>query len=106
MARWLVLMCMVPAMVVADTLPDPTRPLAVELEPGAGQQKMDQRLPKLQAIVRGLGPTKAILDGQTYLQGEQVAGYKLLEIRVDGVIMLRDEHRFFIPFYSSKVKIE
>ena len=108
MARWLVLMCLVPAMVVADPLPDPTRPLAVELEPGAGQQKMGQRLPKLQAIVRGLGPTKAILDGQTYLQGEQVAGsgYKLLEIRADGVIMSRDEHRFFIPFYSSKVKIE
>lgn len=106
MARWLLVMFMVPAMVAAKSLPDPTRPLAAELEPGAGQRTAGKVLPKLQAIVRGLGPTKAILDGQTYLQGEQVAGYTLLEIRSDGVIMLRDEHRFFIPFYSSKVKIE
>lgn len=106
MVRWLLAMCMIPGIVVAGTLPDPTRPLSSELDAGVTQDPVSKRLPTLQAIVRGLGATKAILNGQTYVQGETVAGYHLLEIRADGVVMSRDEHRFFIPFYSSKVKIE
>ena len=106
MARWLLLCLLLPAAGLANPLPDPTRPLAQEqvvVRPGG---KAGRNLPKLQAIVRGLGPSRAILDGATYSSGERVGDYQLTEIRADGVILLRDNHRFFIPFYSSKVNIE
>jgi hypothetical protein len=91
---------------MADQLLDPTRPLSQEQVVVKPDGKAGKGLPKLQAIVRGLGPSKAILDGVTYSPGARVGDYQLTEIRADGVILLRDNHRLFIPFYSSKVNIE
>ena len=106
MARWLWLLVLCPAVVLAESLLDPTRPLPQEQVVTRPDGKTAKGLPKLQAIVRGLGPAKAILDGTTYSPGAQVGAYQLQEIRADGVILLRDNHRFFIPFYSRKVNIE
>jgi len=105
-ARWLLLFLLFPAVVRANPLPDPTRPLSQEQVAARPDAKAGTGLPRLQAIVRGLGPSKAILDGKTYSSGARVGDYQLQEIRADGVILLRDNHRLFIPFYSSKVNIE
>lgn len=106
MARWLLLFLLLPAAGLAEQLTDPTRPLPQELVVTKPDEKTEKGVPELQAIVRGLGPSKAILDGETYSTGARVGDYQLIEIRADGVILLRDNHRLFIPFYSSKVNIK
>ena len=107
MARWWWLVLWLPccgALAASEILQDPTQPLQGT---GAGQQARQlEALPRLQGLVLGLGPLQAILNGHSYGLGEPVAGYRLVAIHRDGVVLERDGERHVLPLYSSKVKIQ
>ena len=106
MAKWW-LMLMLPcslAQAAVGALQDPTQPLT-----GAVQGQVAQhvgRLPSLQGLLLGRGPRQAILDGESYRLGQIVAGYRVADIRPDGVVLERNGQRHTLPLYSSKVKIQ
>jgi MSHA biogenesis protein MshK len=105
-ARWwfmLILPCCV-AQAALDTLQDPTLPLTGTASGNRAQHV--EKLPRLQGLILGRGPQRAILDGESYRLGERVAGYRLVNIRRDGVVLERDGQRHSLPLYSSKVKIQ
>ncbi|GAA4504552.1 MSHA biogenesis protein MshK [Pseudaeromonas paramecii] len=85
----------------AETLTDPTRPLQ-----GATEQTAVAKagLPRLQAIILGQGTHHAILNGQSYHAGQQVAGYKIESIGADAVVLRRGQERHRLVLFSRKVR--
>ena len=106
MAKWL-LMLMLPcslAQAAVETLQDPTQPLTGSVQGQVAQHV--ETLPSLQGLLLGRGPRQAILDGESYRVGQLVAGYRVADIRPDGVVLERNGQRHTLPLYSSKVKIQ
>ncbi len=106
MAKWW-LMLMLPCSLVqaaVETLQDPTQPLTGSVQGQAAQHV--EALPRLQGLLLGHGPRQAILDGESYRLGQLVAGYRVVNIGQDGVVLERNGQRHTLPLYSSKVKIQ
>ncbi len=108
MARWWWLAIGLPCCGVwaaTETLQDPTQPLQGLRGNGAVTQQA-AALPRLQGLVQGRGPQQALLNGHSYHLGDNVAGYRLVAIHRDGVVLERDGQRHALSLYSSKVKIQ
>lgn len=106
MARWW-LMLMLPCSLAhgaVETLQDPTQPLTGSVQGQVARHV--ETLPRLQGLLLGRGPRQAILDGETYRLGQVVAGYRVADIRPDGVVLELNGQRHTLPLYSSKVKIQ
>jgi MSHA biogenesis protein MshK len=88
-----------------DMLQDPTWPLAglPEYKKGGGQ--VDVGLPKLQSIIQGNGSAVAVLNGQPYQIGQQVAGYRLVAIGADSVALEKAGKRHQVTLFARKIKV-
>lgn len=62
-------------------------------------------LPRLQGLVQGRGPSQALFNGHSYRLGDKVAGYRLVAIHRDGVVLERDGRRHAL-LADDKVKIQ
>ena len=90
---------------LADTLVDPTMPLAGM--PDSDNPTLSQQpLPQLQGIVISNAGRSAVLNGLNVQIGQQVAGYRVLAIHSDAVILERDGRRQTLSLYSDKVRIQ
>lgn len=107
MVKFYWLMLCWPGLLLAEpvVLQDPTQPL----DGGALQTSQHQSkpsLPELQGLQLGGGVSRATLSGQSYRVGDQVAGYRLLQITADGVVLEKDGQSHALSLYSNKVKIK
>ena len=106
MAKWWLVLMLPCSLVQAgvETLQDPTQPLTGSVQGQVAQHV--ETLPSLQGLLLGRGPRQAILDGESYRLRQIVAGYRVADIRPDGVVLERNGQRHTLPLYSSKVKIQ
>lgn len=81
---WLLLLSIIPAVAMAQTLVDPTRPPD---EVGARPQGGGAEANELQSII--ISPTRraAIIHGQTVELGGKVGDVKLIEVSESGVVL-------------------
>ncbi|MCE2596032.1 MSHA biogenesis protein MshK [Motilimonas cestriensis] len=75
--------------VSADNLVDPTAPKQTHTQPPTSVQ-VEQELPQLQSILLQEKFRSAVINNQTYLVGEVVAGYRVASIQANYVLLLRN----------------
>jgi MSHA biogenesis protein MshK len=100
-AKWLMFLLLLAPLAQAEVLRDPTQPLdglAGNASPvqGAG-------LPRLQSIMLGNGPARAVLDGQSYRIGDRVNGYRLVGIDADAVHLDKGGKRLRLALFAAGV---
>ncbi|MGE6108689.1 SctD/MshK family protein [Aeromonas sobria] len=85
----------------AEVLRDPTLPL--EGVAGSAKAPQERGLPKLQSIMLGNGPARAVLNGQSYRIGERVNGYQLVGIDADAVLLDKGGKRLRLPLFAGGI---
>ncbi|EOD55202.1 MSHA biogenesis protein MshK [Aeromonas molluscorum 848] len=101
MAKWLMFILLLAPLAQAEVLRDPTQPL--DGLTGSAKAPQAAGLPRLQSIMLGNGPARAVLDGQSYRVGDQVNGYRLAGIDADAVLLDKGGKRLRLALFSAGV---
>lgn len=90
----------------AESLTDPTRPLATESTSTAktAQETTAAALPRLQSILIGPGSRKAMIDEQIYRQGDTFNQFKISAIHSDRVVLTGPQGKVTLRLFNQKVR--
>jgi len=91
---------------MAEDLPDPTRPPASIFAPaaGAGREATENRSSGLHTVIISETRRAAIIDGQTVELGGEHGGARLIEVNEGGVVLQRAQSRQVLTLFPD-VKI-
>lgn len=101
MVKSLMFILLLSPVVQAEVLRDPTQPL--EAPAGQGEASQARGLPRLQSIMLGNGPARAVLDGQSYRIGDSVNGYRLVGIDADAVLLDKGGKRLRLALFAGGI---
>jgi MSHA biogenesis protein MshK len=89
MKQLILLLCFCFVSVQAKTLPDPTKPSPNKSMFNAGQDpsNMTKMALKLTAIINNNENKQAIINGISFVEGQQVQGYKVIFISQNHVLL-------------------
>ncbi len=94
-----------PAALLAETLPDPTRPPAhLSASSTSATTPAAAALPQLQSVLvarHAGGRHVAVIDGQTVRQGEMIKGAKLESVTETQVVLLRGNQRQVLRLFPA-----
>lgn len=85
----------------ASELQDPTKPVKYQAPQKAKRQS--QVLPKLQAIFTNGNTRSALLNQEKKQQGQTIAGFKLIKIGTDYVLIMRNNQQHRLNLFPSIV---
>lgn len=92
------------ASVQADTLKDPTKPTPSKVSSlGDGASEMSKTL-KLTAIIHSSRSSQAIINGQSFVEGQQVLGFKVTLISKNHVVVDSSEGKQTLYVNNNNIK--
>ena len=91
---------------MAEDLPDPTRPPASIFAPVGGtgmahEMPAENHARGLHTIIISATRRAAIIDGQTVELGEEHGGARLIEVNEGGVVLERGQSRQVLPLFPN-----
>lgn len=95
----LMLLAVLPAAVLADVLPDPTRPPSEISAPAATEGEVAES--GLQSVIIAPGRRAAIINGQTVELGGKYGDARLIEVNERGVVLRGPQGREVLPLFPG-----